>query len=310
MSDIFKNISRSAISISPPWFDYFFEMNLLGAHSDALLFSNSASAIGVASGLYITGRGQHVNDNQLHYIFTFSLSLFIISLIFCVFMSSEFAFNQFNKSELYIKIGQLLGYVRVVCYFLIFSCFAIFVFTRLELRERGKRTNSESNATEQNISRGSFHFVDTYNQTGKSEAQIDEFLSGIKVEILPDGTAILEKDLNYYIGRKEAKLKIVVPKGFRTDFASIPWGFQWLIKKHGLYNGPAVLHDWLFQTHKVGFRLANAVMYDAMVEARVSSWRRYLIYLAVKSPFAAYAYWAGPDRLQKNSPKLAEHIVR
>ncbi len=223
----------------------------------------------------------------------------------------ELIINLGAKGAIGLLVGLVLvwwigvespGGIFIVVIFCVAVAVIVAAIFRLFRRKPGKEQSPTIN-TALNVSQ-------TYFGSGKSEAEINEFLDGIEVKFLPDGNAVLMSRLNYYIGRKKANLRIVVPKGFMTDFASIPWVVQWLVRKHGPHNGPAVLHDWLYQTHKVGFWLANAIMYDAMVEARVVYWRRALIYFAVSTPFAAYAYWTGPSRLKQTSPELAEqHII-
>lgn len=47
--------------------------------------------------------------------------------------------------------------------------------------------------------------------------------------------------------------RIVVPKGFETDLASIPQLAQILLPKvHIAYNQPAVVHDWLYYLSRIG----------------------------------------------------------
>jgi hypothetical protein len=36
-----------------------------------------------------------------------------------------------------------------------------------------------------------------------------------------------------------------IPGGFRTDFASVPQAFQWLVPRIGAWTLAAILHDWL-----------------------------------------------------------------
>ena len=40
--------------------------------------------------------------------------------------------------------------------------------------------------------------------------------------------------------------EIVVPKGFVTDFASVPRMFWSFVPKDGAHTAPAILHDWLY----------------------------------------------------------------
>ncbi len=45
-----------------------------------------------------------------------------------------------------------------------------------------------------------------------------------------------------YVGKHEV---FVVPAGFRTDLASVPRVFTWLIPRYGIYTLAAILHDYL-----------------------------------------------------------------
>lgn len=52
--------------------------------------------------------------------------------------------------------------------------------------------------------------------------------------------------------------RIVVPKGFATDLASIPQMLQGLVSKvHFSYNQPAALHDWLYHLSRIGRPLGD-----------------------------------------------------
>ncbi len=41
--------------------------------------------------------------------------------------------------------------------------------------------------------------------------------------------------------------RFTVPIGFRTDFASIPRIFAWLIPKNGSHDAAAIVHDYLYR---------------------------------------------------------------
>lgn len=52
--------------------------------------------------------------------------------------------------------------------------------------------------------------------------------------------------------------RIVVPVGFRTDFATVPRFLHWLILPYGAYQWAAVLHDWLLHLLAEARRLGTA----------------------------------------------------
>lgn len=104
------------------------------------------------------------------------------------------------------------------------------------------------------------------------------FLSPLVVEVIPDGLYKLTEPFAY---RWRAGV-ITIPKGFVTDFASIPRVARTLITGHDNTRKAAVIHDYLYQ-HGVGRRAqADLIFREAMQEAGVPRWKRQLAYLAVR----------------------------
>ena len=89
----------------------------------------------------------------------------------------------------------------------------------------------------------------------------------------------LTKDLKYSSDRLHRFL--VVPTGFTTDLASIPWYARWLLPKHGRYSKAAVLHDWLLTQPAYTRMEADELFNDAMRSSNVVRWRRLTIYSGV-----------------------------
>lgn len=57
------------------------------------------------------------------------------------------------------------------------------------------------------------------------------------------------------IGYRGARDRWDIPAGFRTDLASVPQVFQWLVDDRGAHTLAAVLHDWLcylIREHRAG----------------------------------------------------------
>ena len=94
----------------------------------------------------------------------------------------------------------------------------------------------------------------------------------------------LMKEFSYHIGSEESKEVILVPKGFITDFASIPRLF-WSIIGHptGRYGKSAVIHDFLYATQTTTRRRADKIFLEAMKVLKVSWWRRRAMWIAVRS---------------------------
>lgn len=92
----------------------------------------------------------------------------------------------------------------------------------------------------------------------------------------------LHRSFTYHVGSKYNKNIISVPAGFVTDFASIPWIFWTFLPYWGKYGKAAVIHDYLYQTHKVSRHMADLIFYEAMVVGKTPKWKARIMYLAVR----------------------------
>ena len=91
---------------------------------------------------------------------------------------------------------------------------------------------------------------------------------------------------------KRYNIDIQVPKGFVTDFASIPRLLRIFIPKLGRYNKAAVLHDRAYQKHYVRLNKydwflfirkdADLLFLDAMTDLGVKKWKRNIMYKFVR----------------------------
>jgi hypothetical protein len=78
-------------------------------------------------------------------------------------------------------------------------------------------------------------------------------------------------------------LRVSVPRGFVTDFASVPRLFWPIFPPSGKWNRAAVVHDYLCTTKTCSRFMADAVFREAMRELGVPRWRRVLMYYAVRA---------------------------
>ena len=61
------------------------------------------------------------------------------------------------------------------------------------------------------------------------------------------GAFILEEAFKYHFPWKPAEY-VVVPEGYKTNFASIPWAARWLVSPiDETILIAALIHDWLVQ---------------------------------------------------------------
>jgi hypothetical protein len=94
-------------------------------------------------------------------------------------------------------------------------------------------------------------------------------------------TAVLINPFGYR--DDQAKLQIVVPAGFLTDFASIPGWARAIVSPFGRHAKAAVLHDWLYAIGEPGRKdVADHVFDHAMRELQVETWAREIMFGAVQ----------------------------
>lgn len=93
----------------------------------------------------------------------------------------------------------------------------------------------------------------------------------------------LDATLCYSAGTQPGGLQLVtVPKGFVTDFASIPRIFWRLFLPSGLHREAAVVHDWLYFCGDRARAVCDAIFLEAMEALGVSRWKRNAMFFAVR----------------------------
>lgn len=116
-----------------------------------------------------------------------------------------------------------------------------------------------------------------------------KFEDALDVRPLDDGKNWLVLDDFFYdtdVSMTRGNLhRVVVPKGFVTDFASIPRPLWAIVggPADGKYRKIAVVHDWLYRTPGLATRgQADAVLLEGMKVSGCSWWTRSVIYAGVR----------------------------
>ena len=107
------------------------------------------------------------------------------------------------------------------------------------------------------------------------------FRTFLSVRVIDEKFWELERDLVYEGNQDHFR----VPTDFRTDFASVPRMFWWLIPRHGRYTEAAVLHDYLcgLATKGTFSRCdADGIFRRVLKELGVGYLRRRLMWAAVR----------------------------
>ena len=106
-----------------------------------------------------------------------------------------------------------------------------------------------------------------------------------------DGRPLAEllTSFTYEVGDLGSGDVITVPRGYNTDFASVP-RLLWAIEPPlGDAGKAAVLHDWLYETGERPRAEADRIFAEAMAVLEVPAWKRALIHRAVRL-FGARGY--------------------
>src|SRR4051812_48133804 len=75
------------------------------------------------------------------------------------------------------------------------------------------------------------------------------FLSKLELEYIDGRKWKITQPFDYCLGEANSNLRVRVPAGFITDFASIPEILWNILPPTGSYGKAAVIHDWLY-THR------------------------------------------------------------
>ena len=116
---------------------------------------------------------------------------------------------------------------------------------------------------------------------------MSNFFTPLRLEYLDGRRWQLLEPFGYRVDG--ARDSIRVPKGFVTDFASIPRWLWWLYPPTGRWGRAAVLHDWLYCKATRPRKACDDVFLEAMRVLGVPWHRRYLMFLAVRL-FGGRAY--------------------
>ena len=104
-------------------------------------------------------------------------------------------------------------------------------------------------------------------------------MKNIKVEIMPSGRTV--KLINLFEIYIDGEL-ITIPRGFETDFASVPRICWSIIPPWGRYSTACLVHDYLYYTGQYSRIKSDKILLNIMKLYKVSSLSRDVIYKAVR----------------------------
>ncbi len=113
---------------------------------------------------------------------------------------------------------------------------------------------------------------------------------------------MLYRALDYSIGA--SKIKVTVPAGFVTDFASIPqslWSFG--LSPNGRYSKAAIIHDYLYWSQTCTKEQSDNILFMAMKESDVGLTKATIIYDGVRLG-GRPSWMANGDQRKKQLPRV------
>lgn len=107
------------------------------------------------------------------------------------------------------------------------------------------------------------------------------FESWATIQRLHDGTGRfrLVKDLAYHA---EGGSVYTVPRGFKTDLASVPRLLWAVYSPHDLYLSASVLHDFFCESSFISRKDGDKLFLEAMKHSNVNWWKRHVVFWAVR----------------------------
>lgn len=108
------------------------------------------------------------------------------------------------------------------------------------------------------------------------------FTTPANLELLENGKWKVITPFQYHVGDFPSWEVIVVPSGFITDLTSIPRVFWNILPPNGKYAKAAIIHDYMYVNAYKSKDYADKIFYDAMEVLGVPTWKKEVMYLAVK----------------------------
>ena len=92
----------------------------------------------------------------------------------------------------------------------------------------------------------------------------------------------LLKSIVFYVGKKGSDFPITIPKGYVTDFASLPkFILRWFKPADDRWAKAALLHDYACSTHSYSRAMCDLIFLEAMLVLGTPWWIAQMFYRSV-----------------------------
>ena len=111
---------------------------------------------------------------------------------------------------------------------------------------------------------------------------MSRFKGKLEVEIVKDDAKGLFRLLKPLVFESDSKgLVIRVPKGYVTDFASVPLLFRNIVGEQARKSG--TVHDYLYGSHELQRYICDGLLYEMLVTEKVPKYQAFLYWLMVRA---------------------------
>jgi len=130
---------------------------------------------------------------------------------------------------------------------------------------------------------------------------MSSFTKPLIVKKISWNTWELYTPFEYYVGDEKDNDIIIVPKGFTSDFASIPRFFWQILPPFGNYTAASIIHDWGYHTQDRTRKEYDRIFLNAMGILGVPFWKRRIMFRSVRI-FGRFPWNKRAKILKKKSP--------
>ena len=130
------------------------------------------------------------------------------------------------------------------------------------------------------------------------------FTEPLIVKKLDERTWEIMRAFEYHVGFENSFEVVKIPKGFVTDFATVPRMFWILFPPDGKYTQATIVHDYLYHTKKYTRSKSDAIFLEAMGVLGVPWWKRRTMWLAVRA-----AGWIPWNKRKPFLPASMRHLL-
>lgn len=110
---------------------------------------------------------------------------------------------------------------------------------------------------------------------------MSQFTTPAILEMLDDYRWRLVEPFSFWVSSDSSDI-IEVPVDNITDLASVPRALWAIFPPNGRYAKAAIIHDYLYANALRTKKEADRIFLDAMTVLDVPTWKRYLMYTAVR----------------------------